>query len=326
LIILALFSSSVMAENPPFAEWLAEIRQQALAQGISEKTVAILDGIERDPRVITFDRRQPEFVQTFDEYLTARVSDQRIDRGRREFIENRAVLRQIGDQYGVDEEYIVSFWGLETSFGQYQGKYSIVRSLATLGHDERRSAFFTKELFEALSILDEGHIAPDQFVGAWAGAMGQSQFLPSAFNRFAQDFDGDGRKDIWNNEKDVWASIANYLALNGWEKGQDWGARVTVPDDLDVAGLMPGSFEQGCRAVRSHTRKIDLAQWRMLGVSMKKPLPGGRYALVRPEEGASESWLVGGNFRAILRYNCANKYAVSVGLLADLIRDPQASP
>ena len=206
-----------------FDDYLVKVRSAAIGNGIASETVdAAFRGLTRDERVIGYDRKQPEFVQTFDEYLTARVTNFRKQEGRKLFRLHQPLLDEIAGLYGVDPEYIVAFWGLETSFGRYQGKYSIIRSLATLGHDQRRAAFFTAELLKALQILDEQHVAPEAFVGAWAGAMGQSQFMPSSFLRFAVDHDGDGRKDIWSNKADVFASIANYLNMAG--KGVQAGA------------------------------------------------------------------------------------------------------
>lgn len=320
VLVILLFPLQVRAEDtrPPFSEWLAGIKQQAREQGITEQTIALLDDIEPDERVIGFDRRQPEFVQTFDEYLTARVTDYRVRRAREEFAANREALQKIGKAYGVDPWFLVAFWGLESSFGQYQGKYSILRSLATLAYDPRRTTFFTRQLLAALSILDEGHVPPEEFVGGWAGAMGQNQFIPTSFLRYAQDFDGDGHKNIWSNQLDVWASIAYYLASNGWREGAGWGAQVEVPADFDFEALKPDSVPAGCRALRYHTKKLPVSEWTRLGITGDLTgLPGGEYALIIPDEKDASRWLVGGNFRSILSYNCANKYAVSVGLLAD---------
>lgn len=320
IIAFALLAHCAYAEErQSFDEWLSGIREDALARGISEETVALLDGIERDERVIGFDRRQPEFVQTFDEYLDARVTQYRIDKARELFREHREVLEAIGARYGVEPQYLVAFWGLESSFGRYQGKYSILRSLATLAYDPRRSAFFTSELFAALQILDEGHVPPDEFVGGWAGAMGQNQFLPSSFLKYAQDFDGDGKKNIWTNQVDVWASIANYLDTEGWQHGAGWGSEAKLAGPVNFEMLRPETVPPGCRALRHHTRKMAVSEWDELGVEPVKELPSGTWALVIPGDGDESNWLVGGNFRTILHYNCANKYAVSVGLLADHI-------
>ncbi len=320
LMFMVALHASAESSRPDFETWLDGVRQEARDRGISPATIALLDDIEPDDRVIGFDRRQPEFVQTFDEYLDARVTDYRIRLAREKFAEHREKLEEIGAAYGVEPQYLVAFWGLESSFGRYQGKYSILRSLATLAWDPRRSTFFRSELFSAMKILDEGHIPPDEFVGGWAGAMGQNQFLPSSFLRYAQDFDGDGKKNIWSNEVDVWASIANYLKTEGWRAGAGWGSEVTTGGNIDHDALRPETVPKSCRALRHHTRKMPLGAWRELGVDPVNELPAaGEWALVIPGEGDKSEWLVGGNFRTILHYNCANKYAVSVGLLADKI-------
>lgn len=311
-------------DRASFAQYLDRVQQQAISQGISERTVSTaFEGLLPDPRVITFDRRQPEFVQTFEQYLNARVSTARVAEAREQFVANRSMLRKIAADYGVDQEYLVAFWGLESSFGRYQGKYDIIRSLATLGHDPRRTTFFTRELLAALRILDEGHVPRAQFMGGWAGAMGQNQFLPSTFLNYAVDYDGDGRKNIFSDRQDVWASIANYLARHGWIQGAGWGTAVSVPGGLDLDALAPESIPTGCRALRGHTRKMVPSEWRERGIDVAAGIldEDAPWALIRPDENETKSYLVGGNFRAILSYNCANKYAVSVGLLADLIRE-----
>jgi membrane-bound lytic murein transglycosylase B len=315
---LSLLCTVASADNPPFKEWLVDIQAQARADGISESTIAMLNDVELDPRVLKFDRRQPEFTQTFEEYLTGRVTQYRIDTGKKYYAEHRQALEAIARDYQVDAPYLVAFWGLESNFGQYQGKYSIIRSLATLGHDERRSTFFTKELMTALTILDEGHIDPDKFVGGWAGAMGQNQFLPSSFLNYAEDYDKDGRKNIWSDTGDVWASIANYLKKNRWRQNSSWGAVVTLSSSIDFEALRPAKVKSGCRAYRHHTKELTVENWREKGVVVPEGLDG-KFAMVIPETGETNAYLVGPNFRGILAYNCANKYAVSVGLLADHI-------
>ena len=318
LILISALGAPAYAENPPFKQWVNGIQEQARASGISETTIALLNDIEPDPRVLKFDRAQPEFTQTFEEYLTARITQYRIDTARKYFAEHRETLEAIAADYSVDAQYLVAFWGVESNFGQYQGKYSIIRSLATLGHDERRSAFFTKELMTALKILDEGHIEPDKYVGGWAGAMGQNQFLPSSFLNYAQDYDKDGRKNIWSDTADVWASIANYLHKNRWQPNSSWGSAVTLTRPIDFEALRPEKVKRGCRAYRHHTKVLSVADWRARGVLIPEQVTG-KFAMVIPEANETRGYLVGPNFGGILAYNCANKYAVSVGLLADKI-------
>jgi membrane-bound lytic murein transglycosylase B len=316
---LTISLGAAAGEAESFEDYLAKVRSAAILNGIAPETVeAAFRGLTPDKRVIGYDRKQPEFVQTFDQYLTARVTSFRKQEGRKLFKLHQPLLDEITDLYGVDPEYIVAFWALETSFGRYQGKYSIIRSLATLGHDQRRSAFFTAELLKALQILNEEHVAPEAFVGAWAGAMGQSQFMPSSFLRFAVDHDGDGRKDIWSNEADVFASIANYLNNAGWERAAGWGGSASF-NTLDFASLKPLNVDPSCRALKHHSRKMSISSWKDRGVVPDVQLADQPYALVSPEAGASSGYLVGGNYRAILNYNCADKYAVSVGLMSEAI-------
>ena len=312
-------STVAAAEAKSFDDYLAKVRSAAILSGVASDTVeAAFRGLVRDERVIGYDRKQPEFVQTFGEYLTARVTNSRKNEGRRLFRLHQPLLDEVAGLYDVGPEYIVAFWGLETSFGRYQGKYSIIRSLATLGHDQRRAAFFTAELLKALQILDEQHVSPEAFVGAWAGAMGQSQFMPSSFLRFAVDHDGDGRKDIWSNKADVFASIANYLNKAGWKKGAGWGGPASF-NTLDFASLKPLEVDPSCRALKRHSRKMSIPSWKELGVVPLVQLADQAYALISPEAGASSGYLVGGNYRAILNYNCADKYAVSVGLMSEAV-------
>ena len=317
LILVLVISQGALGQD--FDDYLDDVRQSAIDSGISPGTVtAAFENLTPDERVIGFDRRQPEFVQTFEEYLEARVSDFRKQEARRLFREHEGLLSDIEREFQVDAAFIVAFWGLETSFGRYQGKYSIIRSLATLGHDQRRSAFFTRELLQALKILDEQHVSPEQFVGAWAGAMGQPQFMPSSFLAYAVDWDGDGRKDIWASQADVFASIANYLKQAGWRPGAGWG-QVTRRVSGDWPDVVEPEPDPRCRALRYHTKKLSVDYWAAAGFDMARLNARQTYALVLSEATDSNSYLVGGNFRAILSYNCANKYAVSVGLLADHI-------
>ena len=322
LLLLFMLPQLAQAAGVEFDTWLAGVRTQALAQGVRAETVdAAFAGLEPDPRVLVFDARQPEFVQTFAEYLQARVTPARVASARKYYEQNRAILRAIGARYQVDPQYLVAFWGLESSFGNYQGKYQVIRSLATLAYDPRRQTFFTRELLAALRVLDEGHVPLAEFVGGWAGAMGQNQFMPSSFLNYAQDFDGDGKKNIWGNRQDVWASIAYYLNQNKWQAGKPWGLEVDIARPVDFASVMPASAPGGCRAMRDQTRPQTLAAWAASGVTPRQVTPdnGQQYRMVVAEAGERVGYLVGANFNSILSYNCANKYAVSIGLMADRI-------
>jgi membrane-bound lytic murein transglycosylase B len=327
MIVLLILPAVANSATTSFADWLADVKQQAMSQGVREVTIdqAFL-GLEPDPRVLGFDKKQPEFVQTFEDYLRARVTSAKAEKARQYYQENRQALNLIAAKYHVDPQYLIAFWGLESHFGGYQGKYQVIRSLATLAYDPRRSQFFTGELLAALKVLDEGHVALEDFLGGWAGAMGQNQFMPSSFLNFAQDFDGDGKKNIWDNQLDVWASIAYYLQKNRWREGESWGMQVNISGPVDIDQLMPKTVAAGCRAQRDHTRALSLSEWGALGVTplVVKPDDGQKFAMIKPEAGETVGYLVGPNFGSILRYNCANKYAVSIGLLADMIAaDPE---
>jgi membrane-bound lytic murein transglycosylase B len=327
LTIAALTTPGLLAQDADptrssFEEWLQGVKAEARTRGISEAVVArALDGLEPLPVVVERDRTQAEFVLALDHYLKRRVSAQTVRTGRRAFDRNRALLRRVQSRYGVDAATIVSIWGLESSFGRFSGVRPTVAALATLAYEPRRASLFREELFQALEIVDRGDIELAQLKGSWAGAMGQPQFLPSSFLRYAVDFNGDGRKDIWKSPPDVFGSIANYLKAHGWTDGQRWGRRVTVPADVAeaVAGVAP-LRGTGCRAVRQLTEPRPMAEWRRVGVRLAS---GGR--LPASDMNASllqldgMAFLVYGNYEALLGYNCANPYALSVATLADRI-------
>jgi membrane-bound lytic murein transglycosylase B len=295
----------------PFAEWLVELKAEALQRGISEVIlVEALDGIEPIPRVVELDRNQPEFTLTFQQYITRVVPDHRIATGRRKLAQNRTLLNEISLTYGVPPQMIVALWAIETDFGRLTGGFRVVPALATLAHDGRRSDFFRKELFGALTILDQGHIKSNDMAGSWAGAMGQCQFMPSSFLNFAVDRDGDGRKDIWTTRADIFASAANLLAGNGWRRGWTWGRPVRLPDvfDLGVEGL---------------DKRKSLAEWQALGIRRTdgRDLPNAAIdaSLLMPDGPDGPVFLVYDNFRVILHWNRSDYFALTAGYLADRI-------
>ncbi|GAK32840.1 murein transglycosylase [Iodidimonas nitroreducens] len=312
---------------PPFDQWLDELRAEARSKGISKATIdAALGAVVPNERVVELDRKQPEFTQTFEEYLAARVSPVRIKRGREMMVEYREPLRAVADHYGVQPRFIAAIWGLETNYGSFTGGMNVIQSLATLAYDRRRSDFFRRQLFSALQIIDEGHITASEMKGSWAGAMGQSQFMPGSFIAYAEDFDKDGRRDIWNTPVDVFASIANYLKSHGWDDRYIWGRSVRVPPDLlptkgDLAQETPPS---SCsRALRNHSRMLSLAEWDRRGVKRLNgealPMVEIKASLVKPGTVADQAFLTYGNYRAILSYNCSDLYALAVGHLADAL-------
>jgi membrane-bound lytic murein transglycosylase B len=234
---------------------------------------------------------------------------------------HRTLLRQIEKRYGIPMSLLVAVWGLESDFGKFSGARPTFSALATLAHDPRRATFFRAQIFDALTIVDRGDIELTHLKGSWAGAMGQPQFMPSSYLRYAVDFDEDGRRDIWDSHADIFASIANYLLENGWQTGERWGREVKVPaaasKNVDAAVPLQSS---GCEAIRNMTQHRPVADWRKLGVTWPdgRPLPAAsmQAALVRA---GSRSFLVYRNYEALLRYNCAHTYALSIATLADRV-------
>ena len=308
----ALLMGGAMAQEDgaeSFAEWREGVRNEALEIGIS---AAIFDAafadVEPIPRVIELDRSQPEVTLTFDQYVERVVPESRVAKGRKLLAEHRDLLEPIGRKYGVPSRFIVALWGIETNFGQYLGGFPVIASLATLAYDGRRSAYFRQELLHALQILEDGHITPEAMMGSWAGAMGQSQFMPSSFVNYAVDHDGDGRRDIWGTQGDVFASAANYLVQAGWRAGETWGRRVTLPAGFDhsLTGLEV---------------KKALAEWQALGLRRAdgSDLPQADISgsVVLPGGEGGPAYLVYNNYRTIMRWNRSFYFATSVGLLAD---------
>jgi membrane-bound lytic murein transglycosylase B len=293
-----------------FEEWLAGFRREARQEGISEATlVRTLDGVRYRPRVIELDRSQPEFVRPIWQYLDSAVSSARITQGRTKLAEHRHTARRMEQRYGVPAEVIVAIWGIESNYGGNFGSFSTLDALATLAFDGRRRDFARGELLAALRIIEAGDIPPERMVGSWAGAMGHTQFIPSSFEAYAVDGDGDGRRDIWGSIPDVMASTANYLARAGWRPGEPWGVEVRLPDDFDYA------------QTELSTRRTS-REWAAQGVRRVsgEPLPEfAEASLIAPAGAHGPAFLVGPNYRAILRYNNATSYALAVGTLADEI-------
>jgi membrane-bound lytic murein transglycosylase B len=310
-LAFSLFAALVLprrafAAEAGFDQWLGDLRADALAQGITAATLdRSLADIAPIPRVIELDRRQPETTLTFAEYIDRVVTPQRREDARERFGENRALLGEVAARYGVEARFIVALWGIETNFGRNIGGYPVIAALATLAYDGRRPAFFRRELLNALQIVERQQIDPHRMLGSWAGAMGQSQFMPSSFLAYAVSFRGDGPPDIWNRREDVFASIANYLSRLGWQAGAGWGVEVAVPS----------SFESPPGARRK------LAEWAALGVTRvggsALPARAGDAALVLPGAPEGPAFLVFDNYRVILKWNNSNFFAIAVGLLAD---------
>ena len=290
-----------------FSEWQADFRTQALKAGINPQVFDnAFAGITPDMSVIKADRSQPEFSRPVWEYLDGALSPLRVRNGQRLLEQNAELLSRIEQRYGVDRQALVSVWGMESNFGSFQGNKSVIRSLATLAYEGRRPEFAQSQLIAALKIIQEGDISPDKMLGSWAGAMGQTQFIPTTYETHAVDFDGDGRRDIWNSSADALASTAHYLQSSGWKQGQPWGFEVTLPAGFDYA-LADGAI------------KKSVAQWRQLGVTVPASAAGSDQSsatLLLPAGYRGPAFLVLDNFRAILRYNNSSSYALAVGLLS----------
>jgi membrane-bound lytic murein transglycosylase B len=319
LTMAATMPTGAHAATKPFEQWLTDVRVEARQKGISQKTIdQALTGLQPVQSVIDLDRKQPEKTMTFDAYRTRIVNDIRIQKGRELMKTHARELEMAERKYGVPREYIVALWGIETNFGTNTGGYDVITALATLAWDGRRADFFKKEMFDALKIIDQGHITHANMKGSWAGAMGQNQFMPSSFHNFAVDGDGDGRKDIWTNKADVFASTANYLKTVGWKPGETWGREVKIPGSLQTAIDAEQGKDLKTRAVRS------LQDWKNLGLMQQngQPIPvvaGMRGTVIQPGGPGTQGYLIYDNYRAFMHWNKSVYFATSVGLLANEI-------
>ena len=310
-VLPLLLARSAQAADTGFESFLASVQAEAERRGIAAATVsAAFAGISPDPKVIELDRHQPEFTETWAEYATAVLSADRISQGRALFAANRDLLARVTRSYPVSPGVVMGIWGLESNYGGYQGGFAVVRSLATLAYSASRGGYFRSELLAALEILGHGDVTPRNMLGSWAGAMGQPQFMPSAYLTYAVDFDGTGQRNIWSDTADVLASIANYLVQSGWRAGESWGRQVLPP-----ASLSPEL------AASSATRPlVAFSRLGFLGLD-GSPLPGSTIParLIMPGGSAGPAYLVFPNFQAIRRYNPSDFYALGVGLLGDRV-------
>ena len=306
------------AETEKFSVWVEGVRKEALARGVDKEILDVaFKNVKPIPRIIELDRKQPEFTLTFNQYLTRVASQVRIKKGKKKLAENREALEKVGKKFGVQPRFIVALWGIETDFGRVSGGFNVITALSTLAYDGRRSKYFRKELLNALDILQQGHVKHKDMTGSWAGAMGQSQFMPSSFKAYAIDADGDGRRDLWNTKADVFASAANYLSSVGWRDDQTWGRKVKLPENFDISLASKGSRAKDSKPQR-------LSEWQDLGVRRAdgSDLPKRDLiaSLVLPAKGKSDpAYLVYGNYRSILHWNRSTYFALTVGYLADRI-------
>ena len=303
-------ADGVLLPSETFAQWEDGFRQQALQAGIRPDVFdRAFAGVTPDPSVVKADRSQPEFTRPVWEYLDGAISPVRVRKGQALMAQYADDLQRIEDRYGVDRQALVAVWGMESSFGQFQGDKSVIRSLATLAYEGRRQNFAQDQLVAALQILQNGDIQPEAMRGSWSGAMGQTQFIPTTYNSHAVDFDGDGRRDIWGSAPDALASTAHYLQSSGWQRGQPWGFEVQLAPGFDYA--------QADGALRK-----PVAEWLQMGVKLAPGtrLPTGSEqlsaALLLPAGYRGPAFLVLDNFRAILKYNNSSSYALAVSLLS----------
>jgi membrane-bound lytic murein transglycosylase B len=296
-----------------FADWRRALRSEAIAAGIDAALFdRVFAGVTPDPAVLKADSSQPEFTRPVWEYLDGAVSSSRIGRGRVLLAQHSLVLQRIEQQYGVEAPILVAIWGLESNFGNNIGSHSVIRSLATLAYDGRRQGFWRVQLLAALQILQNGDITSERMIGSWAGAMGQTQFMPTTYNQHAVDFDGDGKRDLWGSSTDALASAAHYLQASGWQRGQPWGFEVSLPSGFDYSLADP-------------EQRRSLAEWAELGVRPLAPTgaaANARASLQLPAGHRGPAFLLLDNFRSILKYNNSTSYALAIGLLADNLLRP----
>ena len=330
--VVALFQGHVtsqapaepLPEPPPFDAWLAQLIEEADDKGFDDPLIRqTLAGLEPLPRIIQADRSQAELNPGLDRYLSTRVTRPVITRGRQLARQHAALLGRIEREFKVQRRFVVAIWGMETRYGRITGREPIFRALATLAWEPRRADYFREELFNALRMVQRGHIEAKSMVGSWAGAMGQPQFMPSSYLKHAVDFDDDGRRDIWKSVPDALASIANYLKSYDWQDDETWGREVRVSAEARARIAEEVKMRtEGCFAVRNMTERRELEDWDELGVRRAdgKPLPRADVDASLVTTGDKRTFLVYRNYEAILGYNCAHYYALSVAMLADRLQ------
>ncbi|OOE70888.1 lytic murein transglycosylase [Salinivibrio kushneri] len=312
-IAAALLVSPVMAK-PGFEQYVTTLKAEAREAGISDALLErAFKDVEYHERAVSSDRNQPERRLTLDEYIPRAVPDWKVAQAKQLYREHYDTLKAIGEQYQVQPRFIVALWGVESNFGKLQGSYNVIEALSTLAFDGRREAFFRKETMAALTILEQGHIAPEAMKGSWAGAMGQCQFMPSSFINYAVDGNQDGKKDIWQTEADVFASAANYLKKAGWDDTYTWGRQVQIPEGIDRTLL-------GTNSERAHS----LREWQTRGVRRMNgqalPAVDINAWLIQPDDGKGRAYLVYNNYQSLLKWNRSHYFALAVSHLADRIK------
>lgn len=307
----AAFAETYVYDPTAYKQWLHTIKRQAAKEGIREETIAhALEGLKPIAQIVELDRKQPESTHTFTEYKQRVLPKNRLEKARKLYERHKKLLKSIADKYGVQPRFIVALWGIESDFGNQMGRYYVPQALATLAFEGRRREFFTAELLDSLKILDKRHITREKMLGSWAGAMGQSQFMPSSFLKYAEDHNGDGKRDIWGTQGDVFASIANYLSKTGWDKETTWGRKVTLPKNFDYA-LADKDIEK------------EIAYWQRSGI---RTVHGGNLpqrklmaSIVLPGGKDGDAYLVYANYKTLLKWNKSLYFATAVGEFSDAI-------
>ncbi len=309
--VSSLVAFTAHASEAEFSACKAQLTEKAKARGISDNTAEkVIGDLTYQARVIELDRSQPEFVQTFPGYFSKRVTDWRVEKGQSLYEEHGELLQRLNDKYGIPPHYLLAFWGLETNFGTYKGKMPVLDSLATLACDKRRSSYFTDELMVALELLERESLTPKAMIGSWAGAMGHTQFMPSAYANYAIDGDDDGQVNLWDSEQDALTSAANFLASLGWEPGFRWGREVRLPEGFNYQ-------------LSGYDNRRPLSEWQDMGITQADGSSLGdsdisAYVVV-PAGHKGPAFMAYHNFRVIMRWNNSEFYAISVGHLADRI-------
>ncbi|MEE4450259.1 lytic murein transglycosylase [Novosphingobium resinovorum] len=323
-ITLALPAAQACAQPESFPAYLQTVASHARAQGVSEGAIAsVLTGLTPNDRVIALDTSQPGSrgaPPPLAPYIAQHVGASIIARGKARYASLASILPQIERRYGVPAPMLFAIWGHETNYGSYTGDFDLARSLATLAWEGRRRALFEGELIALMKMVDRG-VPRAQLKGSWAGAFGYPQFLPSVYLRIAVDGDGDGKADIFNSSADTLASIANYFRDAGWRSGEPWGVPANLPSGFNVGAYATKLSAPACAAVHArHSQWKTVAQWRALGVTPQRAIGADVLtSLFQPDGPGTPAYLLTGNYRVILQYNCSNYYAMSVGLLADEI-------
>jgi len=311
--IFLFFVNTSFSNDIIYDKWLLSLKADALKRGISEATFDIaMNDIVIIPKVKKLDKKQPETQITFNDYYKRTVNNKRVNIGKNKYEKHKNDLLKIAEVYKVQPRFILAIWGIETNYGTYTGSFSVISSLTTLAYQGRRAKFFRKQLLDAIEIVDKGYIELENMKGSWAGAMGQSQFMPSSYLAYAQDFDKDGKKDIWNNHLDVFASIAFYLKSHGWDYSKTWGREVIVPKDFLKL------YEN------SKNKSKTLKYWADNNIvkinGQKLPNINLKAYLILPDGNMGKAFLVYDNFFKIKKYNASTYYALSIGILADRIK------